>query len=404
MESTLSKRKPINKTEQSRSYYTGPEIETLKNGEIKKIYQCKICKQPINGTKGFNLFGHLKSHKEVYEKIFSLDVSIEERRLKLLLDCVELITVNGKTFTTLNQSGFISIVSSLLNELEEAGRGVNLTDPNLIEVKSVLQQTANSVKQKIREELNDTPLTLMVDITTKRRRSILGASIQFIVNNKQVVRSIGMLELKASHAGEYLAKIIFGLIKEYDIKPQHVIAITTDNGANVLKMVRDLATQMDVAEDQVQPQRERTENIADAEIENYLETVPDITDEEAFNLLFQQTGDESEAIEADSCQDYENLLEAVVTNLGENESGFGCDIVGVHCSEHTLQLCISDAITKLSKENKNVIELARRAAKTLRLKSTIDELEAAGVKFTIPHIEVVTRWSSKFMMVCIIFN
>lgn len=186
---------------------------TDEKGKIKRLYRCKICQKEINGTKAYNLIPHLQTHKEVYKKVCALDESIEEKRLKLLLDCVELVTVNGQTFTTLNQSGFLSILSNTLNELTVAGRSVNLSDPHLEEVKSVLQQTAISVKQKIQEELNDTPLTLMVDITTKNRRSILGVSVQFISNDKQVVRSIGMLELKASHTGEYLAKTIFGLIQ-----------------------------------------------------------------------------------------------------------------------------------------------------------------------------------------------
>lgn len=166
-------------------------------------------------------------------------------------------------------------------------------------------------------------------------------------------------------------------------------------------MVRDLPTQIAVADNQAWLQREHAKNmdLCDAEIEQYLQTVPDISDEEALNLLFEQSEDERETNEAGSREDFKNLLDAVVTNLGENESGFAYDIVGVHRAEHTLQLCVSDSLTKLSKGHKNVIELARRAAKTLRLKSTCDEMRAVCIKFAVPNIENATRWGSLFMMV-----
>lgn len=401
MELNPEKQKPKNKTEHARSYFGVGENKVDEKGEIKTYYQCKVCNKGVNGTKQWNLVNHLQSHKDVYKKICALEKSIEEKRLKLLLDCVELVTVNGQTFTTLNKSGFLSILNETMNELTAAGRGVNLDDPRLTEVKSILHQTADCVKRQIKEEVNDTPLTLMVDITTKNRRSIMGVSVQFIVDGKTVVRSIGMLELKASHTGEYLAMMIFGLLQEYNIKPQHVISITTDNGSNVLKMVRDLSTQMAFAENQARLQRENAQNmdLYDSEIDQYLETVPDISDEEALNLLFEQTDDESETNE-----DYGNLLEAVLTNLSENVSGIAYDIGGVNCLEHTLQLIISDGLKGLSKANKNVVELARRVAKTLRLKSTSDELSAVGIKFAIPHIEVVTRWSSLFTMLSDVFE
>lgn len=135
-------------------------------------------------------------HEEVFNSLDDLVESIEKKRAKLLLDCVELVTVNGNTFSHLFDSGLIPMLDEKLNELAEGGRAVNMRDPHLCEVKEILSQTAQNVQEKIKEEMHNRPLTLMVDITTKNRRSILGVSTQFIMSGKQIRRSIGMLELK----------------------------------------------------------------------------------------------------------------------------------------------------------------------------------------------------------------
>ena len=95
-------------------------------------------------------------------------------------------------------------------------------------------------REKIPTEVKNRVLSLMVDIVTKRGRSILGFSVQYVLNGKHTVRSIGMIELYESHTGVYLADVIVKRLKEFCIELHQVITITTDNGANVLKMIRDL--------------------------------------------------------------------------------------------------------------------------------------------------------------------
>lgn len=165
------------------------------------------------------------------------------------------------------------MLEKTLNELQAAGRGVNLKDPHLPEVKEMLRKTAKSVQAKIQNELRGIPLSLMVDITTKQQRSIMGISVQFIVNGEHKIRSLGMLQLNDSHTGQYLANVICKLIFEYGITPDQVISITTDNGANVVKMVRDVTTQMHAIEsDRQTPSQIESSKIlvvSDGEIEDY---------------------------------------------------------------------------------------------------------------------------------------
>lgn len=75
----------------------------------------------------------------------------------------------------------------------------------------------------------------MVDIGTKNKRSVLGMSVQLIINGKLVIRSIGMIELKKSHTGKYLSELIIKRLNDYHIEKRQILTITTDNGKNIKK-------------------------------------------------------------------------------------------------------------------------------------------------------------------------
>lgn len=95
-------------------------------------------------------------------------------------------------------------------------------------MKNCLRKTAQNIREKISIETKDRPISLMVDIVTKHGRSILGFSLQYIVNGNHKIRSIGMIHLDASHTAVYLAELIVNRLNELD------------NGANMLKIVRDI--------------------------------------------------------------------------------------------------------------------------------------------------------------------
>lgn len=67
-----AKRKRINRTEKSRTFFTFISEE---NG--KQIYECTLCNRNVNGTKASNLTSHLKTHPEKYVDVCSENSSIE---------------------------------------------------------------------------------------------------------------------------------------------------------------------------------------------------------------------------------------------------------------------------------------------------------------------------------------
>lgn len=412
MTSTPKKRK-INKTEAARRYFDFSHTQ-----DQKEIWVCKVCKHDLVGTKNANLVSHLQSkHHDIHKSICEGDDFIAYKRQKLLFNCVQLVSVDGRVFKTLNDSAILAMNEDILNELRLAGQELNLENKNLLEVKTLLHIVSEHIRGKIQIETKGQPLCLMVDIGTCGKRSILGIRIQFILNGKLGFRSIGMVELKDSHTGIYLADVIIKQLKIFDINIRQIITITTDNGANVVKMVKDIdghAQQVDEDSQmlletprkkkangtQIVEEAELTndDGAIDQEIEAALAIPDEVTENDAFSILFD------ESITDENIEKNDTLLNAIAEELNQQH---GIDIIwnvaGVRCEAHTLQLAIGDATRETSLENRNVMELCQRVAKLLRLESTRRDIEKEGIEYKNPRLEVDTRWCYKYLMVIEIF-
>lgn len=402
------KKRRFNKTEKARKYF-----DFLREENGKKLYKCKKCGNSVNGTQNSNLTSHLQHvHGEIYnDDICQSDDSVEFKRHELLLNCVELVSVNGRCFRSLNDSAILSMNKGVLEDLRSAGREINLKDKNLVEVKNLLSTVADKTKEKIKMEVKGLPVSLMIDICTTGDRSILGISIQFILNEKLVVRSIGMIELKSSHTAAYLSKVIIERLNEFDISCRQVITITTDNGANVVKTVKDIDGILQKVIDDAQcipqtPNKKKksssenqisNDDAIDREIEAALAQSDDVTENEAYAILFDESDEPNE--------ENQSLLTAIADELNEHEYGIKIDwkIARIQCDAHTLQLAVRDSKKATTSENENVIKLCQKVATYLRIPSTRHDLENANIKCIKPRLEVVTRWCSEYLMVSI-FN
>lgn len=90
---------------------------------------------------------------------------------------------------------------------------------------------------QIKTEARNKFVSLMVDGATKFRRSILGLSLQFMFDSEIIIRSIGMINLTASHTAEYLATVILERLSLFEMTPSQLIAITADNASNMSAMI-----------------------------------------------------------------------------------------------------------------------------------------------------------------------
>lgn len=390
-------------TVKSLQYY-GTFYEKEIDGVKNKMYPCKLCESELNGNKQHNLVAHLQNvHPETFDLIADKKQDIKVDRLEFLQNIVEMVTVNGRPFKSISDSGFQSIIQNQLRKFDAAGCALNLSDPKLPEVKKELSEMACRVRDKIKEEVHRRALALLIDIGTKNRRSIFAISIQYTVNGRLRTRSIGMIELQQSNTGKYLAGVIRDQLTLFGIDVRQILTITTDNGKNVLKMIRDFDA---IVQDEIEqntsvnapPETTHTQSEEDFD---------DIeADDEINQLLTEMDSDEGaleEIFEESLFKRHENLLNEMSRQL-VTEFGLDVlwDITGVNCSAHTLQLVIKDALLAIDKKHRNVISLCRNVAKFLRLKSTKHAYKTHGQNYTDPRLDVVTRWGSTYMMVWLV--
>lgn len=145
-----AKRKKINRTEKSKTFF---KFVSEEHGKLN--YECILCNKIINGTKGSNLTCHLKIHPDKYADVCGENSLIEHKRLKLLLNCVELVTVNGRAFKCLNDSAIHKMNEGVLTKLKKAGRELDLRDPHLYEVKNELKSISQEIREKIGNEVKN---------------------------------------------------------------------------------------------------------------------------------------------------------------------------------------------------------------------------------------------------------
>lgn len=397
---TTNKRPKI----QSIGSKTLERFELVEDDTGKKMYKCSLCAEdanPFNGTKVSNLTLHLKKkHKKLYydEIETNFKEPIQVKRLRLLQNAVEIISVNGRPFNYLLDSGYQAGIRNKLHKLQRAGIGLDFSD-HFVEIKEYLSKMAENVRIVIKKELKMKPISLMADICTKNNRSMFGLSAQFIVDGKVQIRSLGLIELDKAHTGVYLANVLRDCLAKYEIDKWQVQCMTTDNGKNMKKMIRDfnqmLASNAHNVNDDtdtntsnhISENRTNDNERTDEEIQQILAETNDITDDDAIDIILHQ-----QQLERNS-----NLLSSLSTNFIGTDMIW--DTTDVNCVVHTLQLGIKDACGWLSIDHNNVINLAREIAKFLRNPSNRREVEEKGHK--IPRLECATRWCSLCMMVSI---
>lgn len=133
------------------------------------------------------------------------------RRLEYIQHLTNIVTVNGRPFAYLQDSGIVGLAARELQFLQDAGHGEGLTGVLPPAVMSHIDFLTSEIQRLISLEVRYLLVSLMVDIGSRNGRSILGLSIQFMCDGKISVRSIEMVLLTISHTGVKL-KQIFSLV------------------------------------------------------------------------------------------------------------------------------------------------------------------------------------------------
>lgn len=135
-------------------------------------------------------------------------------------------------------------------------------------------------------------------------------------------------------------------------------------------------------------------------MEEVQQVLADAERSDALAIAFHDVMDIDEQFE--SRPENNDLLSQVMSNIKLNDDfNILWEILGINCSAHTLQLAIKDALKELPERHSQAIEL-RSVAKYLRKSSTIEILKKDGITYSLPRLDVETRWGSMFTMVTII--
>ncbi|XP_050054097.1 uncharacterized protein LOC126549317 [Aphis gossypii] len=141
----------------------------------------------------------------------------------LISACVDLVTVNGRPYSVLNDSGFKKIINPILDGLDKKVARQYVHEESLAIQKEI--RTEAFTKAKL--------ISLKLDAVTKLNRSFLGINIQYIVGDYIKLRTLALIELTQSHTGFYLKEIILNVLKKYNIEHDQIYTITSDNGAKL---------------------------------------------------------------------------------------------------------------------------------------------------------------------------
>lgn len=123
---------------------------------------------------------------------------------------------------------------------------------NADNAKKLLFNVVEKLRAVIKGELNNNLFSIKIDSATRLERNVFGISVQYCKDGHIVSRIIGMLELKGSGAtkSKNLALEIIKTLKKYDLNLHQVIAVTSDNGANMLKTTSLLSQCIGKSEDE----------------------------------------------------------------------------------------------------------------------------------------------------------
>lgn len=353
----------------------------IQEGETE-FYMCTICKpnKRISGKKKFNLVSHIRScHPHVLENSNELEFELKKEKLRIVQSLSEIVTVNGRPFKCLLDSGLLRLIRKDLDRLEKLGHGIVL-NKNVYEIKEYVIHIACEIKKCISAEVQKKMVSVLVDIGSKNRTSILGIGIQFMKDDTVKNVAIGMIPLTKAHTASYIVDELIKCLNSYGIAVSQTFAIVSDNGSNMLAAAKRL-------DKFINEQRENEEN-----------TEQELPDFNRMNLNEEDIlNDVEEMIELDSIlnddDNYDELFAEVIGELAKHTTS----VITIRCGAHSIQLCVRAA---LKKSNLNaVLTLCKYVVRKLHTQSIKYEIHEKGVESILPHPSNDTRWDSDLEMV-----
>lgn len=215
-----------------------------------------------------------------------------------------------------------------------------------------------------------------------------------MLNGKIVIRTLSMDRLTSRNTGIALKNRVLSVLEKYDIGIDRIIAITTDNGSNMIKAT-ELMNDLNPSESSekivnvLQLLDDTLGTIVDDDNENYA-AENDFSDDDEINDILQHTEENRVEMENTIADMISGSTVLTFTNA-------------VSCAAHTLQLGIGDAFKEESfADGEALIQKSIKLVRTLRTKNVLTVIERENFLRPVKHVP--TRWNSVDIMVRITYS
>jgi hypothetical protein len=135
-------------------------------------------------------------------------------------------------FSTVEGEGFKNLITEL-NPLYKL--------PTRNTIKNLIDKKYDTLAAVFREKLYSiSNVAITTDIWTDlQSKSLLGITVHFVEDTRMISICLGVEELDQSHTADYIGNQILKTLVEWNIPDEKVVAITTDNGANMVRAIHD---------------------------------------------------------------------------------------------------------------------------------------------------------------------
>ncbi|XP_050548304.1 uncharacterized protein LOC126909940, partial [Daktulosphaira vitifoliae] len=209
----------------------------FKHDNASNRSECNLCKKFITGKHSSNLEKHVFAHHKLQyadlikaknklkQTIENLDaetsltnkinnsqstlnnfVSISKKSIKLNLDknsliaaCIEMVTINGRPLTLLQDSGFRKILDPVLDAFLPEKIAINSQN-----IKGHITHLSNNIVSDITKDLKNRMVSLKIDGVSRHSRSFLGINVQYIsCDSMQLqIKTLSISEVLGGHTAE----------------------------------------------------------------------------------------------------------------------------------------------------------------------------------------------------------
>jgi len=154
------------------------EVSSNKCNKVKNIFQ--------------------KERKGIQPHIDDMNtIKLKMTKKDLENSCVELVTVNGRPFSILNDSGLQNIINPIKREIEDKSKQKFYITTESIQKK--IFEEADRIRKEIYEDVKNIMISMKIDAVTRLDRSFIGINIQYIQNARITLRTLALKELKEIH-------------------------------------------------------------------------------------------------------------------------------------------------------------------------------------------------------------